>query len=74
MPEARGVSLAERPSQPPPAAFLLTFSLEGDEKMEKKEVPIWEKANLTIKEAKLWREIEINDDNSQFGVVNYETI
>ena len=52
----------------------MTFSLEGDEKLEKKEVPIWEKANLTIEEAKLWREIEINDDNSQFGVVNYETI
>ena len=27
-----------------------------------------------LAEAKLWREIEINDDNSQFGVVNYETI
>ena len=27
-----------------------------------------------LAEAKLWREIEISDDNSQFGVVNYETI
>ena len=67
MPIARGVSLAERPGQPPPAAFFLNFSLEGD---EKKEIPIWEKANLTIEEAAAYfgigtnklREITSNPD------------
>ena len=56
MPIARGVSLAERLSQPPPVAFL--------------DVPIWEKANLTIDEAAAYfgigtnklREITSNPD------------
>ena len=69
MPIARGVSLAERPGQPPPAAFLLTFT-KGVEEMEKQAVPIWEKANLTIEEAAAYfgigtnklREITSNPD------------
>lgn len=69
MPIARGVSLAERPCQLPPVAFLLTLK-KGVEEMEKQAVPIWEKANLTIEEAAAYfgigtnklREITSNPD------------